>query len=291
MLQRFLRCRYYNAVSLSASDTDQMAMRPFFPANRHGLFIDAVSILATLFIYPYLLDSVGALFDGSFRDEGKAFDTLSALLLFALAARLFGLYLKRFPLQTHLERNGDETKFPVFFLFLNFGVIILNAAFVAVFLSAVAGSLGLVEVDMSGRPKDSLVLTFIGVGGMLAVCAAESVLVYRLTKPLTEREKEMRAERSWLFDIRGEWAADFGLFVYMMIWQVFYNVTAKMMMSPPENAPDTWEYRIFSGVFTLIVFVIFYVSPRTAFLIEDRKHLGTWLFIIGVYLASILRYW
>ena len=40
-----------------------------------------------------------------------------------------------------------------------------------------------------------------------------------------------------------------------------------------------------------IVFLIFYLSPRTVFLIEDRKYWGTWVFIIGVYLATVVRYW
>ena len=94
-----------------------------------------------------------------------------------------------------------------------------------------------------------------------------------------------------MFDWRGEFAADFGLFAYVMVWQVFYNDTAKLFMTPPEGTPDTWEYRIFSAVFVFIVFLLFYLSPRTVFLIEDRKYLGTWVFIFGVYLASVVRFW
>ena len=126
---------------------------------------------------------------------------------------------------------------------------------------------------------------------MLVITFGEAALVYRLSIPLSEDEKALRAEGSWLFDQRGEFAADFGLFAYMMIWQVFYNNTAKLMMTPPENGPDTLEYRIFSAVFLFIVFLIFYISPRTVFLIEDRKYVGTWVFIFGVYAASVLRYW
>jgi hypothetical protein len=134
-------------------------------------------------------------------------------------------------------------------------------------------------------------LMVVGLIGMVVVTAAEIFLIYRLTRPLTEREKNLRAEGNWMFDWRGEFAADFGLFAYMMVWQVFYNNTAKLMMTPPENAPDTLEYRIFSAVFLFIVFLIFYISPRTVFLIEDRKYLGTWVFIFGVYVASVVRYW
>ena len=266
-------------------------MRTFLPPIRHGITIDAIAIAATLFLFPFFLARLGNLFDESFTSEGRAFMTLAGLLMFALAARLIGLYLKRYSLQTHFERAGEQTHFPVYFLFLNFGVVVLNAAFVIVFLSAVAGQLGLVEVYSTGQPKDSQVLALVGVFGMLVITFGEAALVYRLSIPLSEGEKALRAEGSWLFDQRGELAADFGLFAYMMIWQVFYNNTAKLMMTPPENGPDTLEYRIFSAVFLFIVFLIFYISPRTVFLIEDRKYVGTWVFIFGVYLASVLRYW
>lgn len=264
--------------------------RPFLPPNRQGIAIDIIAIVANLVLFPYLLTRVGNLFDRSFGDDGPAFMTLAGLMMFILAARLFGLYLKRFPMQSRLGETG-QTAFPLYFFVLNVGVFVLNSAFVVVLLSAVAGEFGLVEVTYDGRPKESPLLIAIGLIGMITVVAAEIYLIYRLSRPLTEAEKSLRAEGSWMFDWRGEYAADFGLFSYMMIWQVFYNDTAKMMMTPPENSPDTWEYRIFSAVFLFIVFLIFYVSPRTVFLIEDRKYLGTWVFIIGVYLASVARYW
>ena len=216
--------------------------------------------------------------------------TLAGLMLVILLARLFGLYVKRFPVQTRLERAGT-TAFPLYFILLNFGVFVLNAAFVTVFVLAVATDLGLVETNYYGQPKDSLAMTIGGVVLMIVLTAAEIFLIYRLSRPLNEREKELRDQGSWLFDWRGEFAADFGLFVYMMVWQAFYNYTARMLMTPPGNTPDTWDYRIFSAVFTFIVFLIFYLSPRTVFLIEDRKYLSTWVFIFCVYLSAVLRYW
>ncbi|HKP69425.1 MAG TPA: hypothetical protein VJV05_09080 [Pyrinomonadaceae bacterium] len=262
--------------------------RPFLPPNRQGIAIDAIAIVANLVLFPYLLGRVGNLFDRSFTDDDSAFMTLAGLMMFILATRLLGLYLKRFPLQSRL---AGETSFPLYFFVLNVGVFVMNAAFVMVFLSAAAGELGLVETGYDGRPKDSAVLMVVGSLGMLIVTVAEIYLIYRLTRPLTEREENLRTEGNWLFDWRGEFAADFGLFAYMMVWQVFYNNTAKLMMTPPENAPDTLEYRIISAVFLLVVFLLFYISPRTVFLIEDRKYVGTWVFILGVYVASVVRYW
>lgn len=264
--------------------------RPFLPTNRHGILIDSIAIIANLVFFPFVLSRIGSLFQQSFAENGSAFPTLAGLMMFILVARLFGLYLKRFSLQSRLDHPGP-TSFPIYFFILNIGVFILNAAFVVVFLSAVAGELGLVELNYSGQPKDSLGLTLFGVSMMLGLMAGEIFLIYRLSRPLTDREKTLREEGNWMYDWRGEFAADFGLFAYMMVWQVFYNDTAKMMMTLPAGTPDSWEYRIFSMVFLFIVFLIFYVSPRTVFLIEDRKYLGTWVFIFGVYLSSVLRWW
>lgn len=267
-----------------------MPKHTFLPKTRNGIVIDVIAIVANLVLFPFLLSRVGGLFQQSFAENSPEFLTLSGLMVFILVARLAGLYLKRFPLQARLEAAG-QTSFPIYFFVLNIGVFVLNAAFAVVFIQALAGNLGLVETDYSGRPKDSQVVMLLGVFFMLVLMAAEIFLIYRLSWPLTADEQLRRAEGNWLFDWRGEFAADFGLFAYMMVWQVFYNDTAKLFMTPPPNAPDTLEYRIFSAVFLFIVFLLFYLSPRTVFLIEDRKYLGTWVFIFGVYLASVLRYW
>jgi hypothetical protein len=264
--------------------------RPFLPENRQGIGIDAIAIVANLVLFPFLLSRVDGLFDKSFADDSPAFMTLAGLMFFILVARIFGLYLKRFPLQTRLEKTGN-TSFPLYFFFLNVGVFVLNSAFVVTFASALAGDLGLIELNYSGQPKDSPIVMAIGLVMMMGFVSAEIYLIYLLGKPLTKREKNLREEGNWMFDGRGEFAADFGLFAYMMIWQIFYNSTARLFLTPPPNSTDTLEYRIFSAVFLFIVFLIFYVSPRTVFLIEDRKYLGTWVFIFGVYLASVLRYW
>jgi hypothetical protein len=77
----------------------------------------------------------------------------------------------------------------------------------------------------------------------------------------------------------------------MMVWQVFYNDTARLFMTPPEGTPDSWEYRIFSAVFVSSCFFLFYLSPRTVFLIEDRKYLGRGFLFLGFYLASVVGGW
>ena len=264
--------------------------RPFLPVNRQGIAIDAIAIIANLFLFPFLLSRVGNLFDESFADNTFAFKTLAGLMVIILAGRLTGLYLKRFPLQTRLEASG-QTSFPAYFFLLNIGVFVLNAAFVMVFVMSMLGDIGLVETGYGGRPKDSQAVMLIGVFSMLVLTATEIYLIFRLGKPLTEHEKELRAHGDWKFGTIGELAADFGLFAFMMIWQVFYNQTAYIMMTPAPNVSESLDLKIFGAVFTFICFLLFYLSPRTVFLIEDRKYLGTWVFIFGVYLSSVLRYW
>lgn len=264
--------------------------RPFLPIQRGGIAIDIIAIAANLFLFPLLLSRVGNLFDQSFANDEFAFKTLGGLMAVILAGRLFGLYLKRFPLQARLGA-AEQTSFPAYFFILNIGVLVLNAAFVVTFLQYLLADIGVVERSYGGVPKESQTAMLIGVFAMLVVMAVEVYLIVRLRKPLSERERELKAEGDWRFGPFGELTADFGLFAYIMIWQVFYNNTAYILMTPAPNMTESTELKIVGAVFTFICFLIFYLSPRTVFLIEDRKYLGTWVFIFGVYLSSVLRYW
>lgn len=264
-------------------------IRPILPANRQGIAIDALIILLNLFLFPFLTARIGNLFDESFRDNADAFKTLAALMLFVLGGRLFGLYLKRFSLQTRLENSG-QTAFPLYFFILNTPVFIMTAAFVAVLLSALAADLGIVESGYGGRPKESQPLALAGVFAIIVLMCSEIYFLYRLSKPLSANEKQMREKGDWKFNLKGELAADFGLFAYMIVWQVFYNQTSAILLVFPENVKETFALKIFSLCITFFCFLLFYLSPRAVFLVEDRKYLGTWLFILVVFLSSIVWY-
>jgi hypothetical protein len=262
----------------------------FLPANRQGIAIDALMILLNLFLFPILTARIGNLFDESFRDNQGAFRTLAALMLFVLAGRLFGLYLKRFSLQTRLERAG-QTAFPLYFFILNTPVFIFAAAFVAVLLSSVAADFGIVEKGYGGQPKESQTVSLIVTFSIVVLMCLEVYFLYRLTKPLSENEKQARAKGNWKFNLKGELAADFGLFAYMIVWQIFYNQTSAILLTFPANVTETVGLKIFSVSLTFVAFLLFYLSPRAVFLVEDRRYLGTWLFIFGVFLSSIVSYW
>ncbi|HMJ08233.1 MAG TPA: hypothetical protein VK468_04465 [Pyrinomonadaceae bacterium] len=264
--------------------------KPFLPKNRSGIAIDTVVIIANIFLFPIVTARIGGLFDESFRDEPAAFMTLGGLMMFILAGRMFGLYLKRFSLQSRSGAKA-ETEFPLYFFILNVPVLVLTAAFVMVYATTILADIGIGETTYSGRPKESAAASVIGAIVMFAIMCTEIYFLYRLSRPLSRRERQLKANGSWMFTWLGETAADFGLFAYMIVWQVFYNYTVSIFLVPAPNMVETFEFKIFGAVFMFMVFLMFYVSPRTVFLIEDRKYLGTWVLIFGVYLSSIIAYW
>ena len=264
--------------------------RPILPPHRDGIAADIIAIIANLFLFPFASTRLTNLFEASFQEEGSEFLTLAGLITFALVARLVGLYLKRFSLQAR-HGSSDDTWFPKAFFIFDFVLFALTSAFAYMFLLAIGASMGLVETDWRGQPKESFTIIILSTPFLLFSIAVQIALIWRLSKPLTAAERKGLAARNWMYDARGEFVADFGLFAYMMVWQVFYNMVAKMMMTPPGQGPEPWGYRFFAMGFLVIPFVMFYIGPRAVFLIEDRKYLGTWLFMLGVFLASILPYW
>ena len=258
------------------------------PPNRQGIAIDVLVILLNLFLFPFVSGRIGNLFERSFQDDQPAFRTLGVLMILVLAGRLGGLYLKRLPLQSRMR--SSEASFSIYFLIFNAPIMILTAVFGVVLLQYLAADLGLLERDYSGMPKESQAVSLAGVLSILALTAVEIYLLYRLGRPLKDSEEKKAAQGSWRFGFTGEFGADFGLFTYMMIWQVFYYMTASLLLTPPEGSAWGLDMQIFSIVFLLICFALFYVSPRAVFLTEDRKYPTTWLFILLVFLTSLVSH-
>lgn len=264
-------------------------MRPFLPENRQGIVIDMLAALANLFILPLFASRVGHLFDESFR-TAEAFLMLAGLMLFVLAARLSGLYLKRFSLQSRLVNSTDGV-FPLSFFVFSVPLLVLTAAFVMVLFQSISGQIGIVETNSSGMPKDTRWIAYVGVFAMTLLVSMETYLLYRLSRPLTGREKQLRDRGKWMYGPVGKYLADFGLFAYMMIWQVFYFIVAETLMTMPNGESVPSDMKVVSIIFLLICFVLFYVAPRSVFLIEDRRYLGTWFSIFLVFVSSIARHW
>ena len=116
-------------------------------------------------------------------------------MMFALAGRLLGLYLKRFSLQSRLSRAGDG-KFPLMFFVFSVPLLILTAAFVAVLFQSVAAEWGVIETYGSGVPKGSFATTLIGLGAMTALVGGEGEEVGSLADGRAAGQKRMSLSRA-----------------------------------------------------------------------------------------------
>jgi hypothetical protein len=239
-----------------------------------------------LFLFPFVSGRVRNLFDESFKDDQGAYKTLSVLMVLILAGRLAGLYLKRFPLQARMR--SSEASFSVYFLIFNAPIMILTGAFGAILLQNLAADLGFIERGYNGLPRESQAVSLIVILSILLLTAFEIYLLYRLGRPLTDDEDKKASQGNWKFGFIGESIADFGLFAYMFVWQVFYYMIAELFLTPAEGVSWGLDMRIFTVVFMLLCFALFYISPRAVFLTEDRKYLTTWLFILLVFLSSLI---
>lgn len=261
-------------------------MRPFFPPNRQGIAIDLIVIICNLIFFPVVAARIDALFTAFFSNEPSGVKILTLLMMAVLAGRILGLYLKRFPLQARLSKASDGA-FPLFFFIFSFPLVVLTAAFVTVSLMSAAGEVGLIATGADGLPKPSQAVELAGTLIILFLAVLEGYLIYRLSKPLTEHERAMRDRGFWQYRLPAELAADFGLFVYMIVWQVFYYQVAELLTTRADGTPLPMDMKVVSAFFLAICFLLFYLAPRAVFLIEDRKYRGTWLMIGLAFLSSL----
>lgn len=261
-------------------------MKPFFPPNRQGIAIDAIVILCNLILFPIAAARIDALFQAFFNNDQAGVQLLPLLMMAVLAGRLVGLYLKRFPLQARLSDSSDGS-FPLFFFIFSFPLVVLTAAFVMISLTATAGGLGLVEMGANGLAKPSRTVELIGTFSILFLASLEGYLIYRLSRGLTMVERSRRDSGVWIYRLPAELVADFGLFTYMIVWQVFYYQVAELLTTRADGAPMPLDMKLVSVFFMAICFLLFYLAPRAVFLIEDRKYRGTWLMIVLVFLSSL----
>jgi len=207
-------------------------------------------------------------------------------MLLILFLRLVGLYLKRFSLQARKflqpEAGKPETQslnFTFALWALNLGAIGLSGAFAIFAILGTFQDFGLINLAESGQT----LTPFIAVVGLL-IPVIELGLVIDLSSSFDRREKRLLAAGDWLFSRQAEILADFCLFVYLLVWQVFSNFLISVFARNAVNVP----LFIFFFIISLVVFIVFYVAPRTVFLLEDRKNKIAWLSISLVFLTSFL---
>lgn len=259
------------------------------PENKQGIVIDILVIVINLFLFPFYAERLTRIFADSLAGKNPDPRTLGTLMIVLLVGRLGGLYLKRFPLQARMR--SAEAAFSAYFLVFSAPIMILTAIGGAIAIQAFAAGFGWMETGADGVPNESRLMTMVVVFSVLFLAGVEIYLMSRLGKRLGSEESAMAAKGSWLYTGAGEFVADFGLFAYMMVWQVVYYLVAGVLLTPAEGHSFDTGTRIFGVFIVAICFGLFYISPRAVFLTEDRKYLSTWVLIFAAFISSLLPHW
>lgn len=198
--------------------------------------------------------------------------TISLIIIVVFFWRFIALYLKRIPVQNRIENEKGLKSLGTLWI-LNLFAVLLSTAFVIVTVLTFLDEAGIGDFNS----YDNLI-GFIG----LIFPLLELFLLYRLTRPLSKEEKKRSAKNSG-----AEIFADLGLFAYLFVWQAFYNFYLATITS---NVFYSITAFIGISIISMIVFVMFYLGPRTVFLLEDAGYNSTRLSISLVFLTSFFSH-
>jgi hypothetical protein len=249
----------------------------FLPPNLHGIFFDLAIFVFNIFLIRQLSTRVSGLIGSAAEEEKSAMIGLWILAAVIVLLRFSGLYFKRRPLQARLNRKTESSMLGCFGLF-NFGLMVVTLGVVMAPLT------GYVEKSLGKQTGAVIIipLAFLGV----FILFFEWWLFIKALSPLKDKEKELE-HSSWLFSRKVENFADFGLFAYMILWQVIYNSIIIDLFT--EAGPSDFTSRIISLFFFTFIFLACYLAPRALFLVEDAKYRATWLTMGLVFLPSAIR--
>lgn len=251
--------------------------RNFLPPNLHGLFFDLAIFLLNIFLIRQLSNRFLGLIGNASQNETPAVVGLWLLAAVIVVLRFAGLYFKRRPLQARLNGKTNGSVLGCFGL-LNFGLM-------AVTLGVVMAPLnGYVEKSLGKKSGAVIIIPLAFIGVFLLFF--EWWLLFRALSPLSDKELASKKD-SWLFSRRVENFADFGLFTYMILWQVLYNSVIATLFTEP-GLPEL-KFRLVSLFFFTFIFCGCYLAPRVLFLIEDAKYRATWLTLGLVFLPNAIR--
>jgi hypothetical protein len=251
--------------------------RSFLPPNLHGIFFDIAIFFVNLFLIRLLSSRFLGLISNAAQEERPAMIGLWALAAAIVLLRFTGLYFKRRPLQARLGSKTENSRLGCFG-FLNLALMVVSLGVV------MAPLMGYIEKTMGKQSAQVIVipLAFFGV----FVLFFEWWLFIKALTPLKEKELALQKE-SWLFSRKIENFADFGLFAYMILWQVIYNSVLIELFTEP--VPGGFSSRIISLVFFTLGFAACYLAPRALFLVEDARYRATWLTMGMAFLPSVVR--
>ncbi len=255
----------------------------------HGIAFDVVFILLNFSLFPFVENYLLILFDDSFREDDFL---IGAIIVVLFLWRLVALFLKR---KSFVERMVFEGEFNeeskeddgcgvtgcVWFFSLFSSLLGIAGLLVAVLV--LSKDLGFGDFSK----YDNL----IGFSG-LALIGLEFWLLYRLFKVPPQKEiKEIKAKKpKYMPKINStrQIFADLGLFGYMFLWQVFFNYFMLVVIAP--NIFNSIITFIGLSIASIVVFIMFYVGPRSVFIAEDINDGWLLLTIPLVFISSFISH-
>ncbi|HEX8071903.1 MAG TPA: hypothetical protein VF546_18290 [Pyrinomonadaceae bacterium] len=252
--------------------------RPAIFARRNrGLLLDLVLFAANLFLLRLLTRSLLDFFGQASAKENltKMVVGLLALALWLLPA--LGAVLKRWHFHRRLReqgRGGPRETALAGCLFNPIFYFCLNLVLVAIILTSLGDALfGKALLD---RPGVFVPLVFVG----LVLTIIQTYLIYRYFAP------PARAPRSaFLRTSQSETLGDVCIFLYMILFQVTWNLLAFVPLGPATGWGE-FAFRVFFLGFTAL---LVYFPPRVFYLAEDINRPRTWLFMLLANAPVILR--
>ena len=224
--------------------------------------------------------------------EGDAFAEFALLLcsggMFVLPAA--GAVLKRWHFHRRLSARpkpeGEATKLPFDLLDLKSNVAagcLFNPIFyfvLSIFLSAVVMSF-ITSLIFGNRAQNNGAVFVPLVIASFVACVIQTVLVYRYFSP-----PKKAPSASFLRDPASEQVGDLCIFVNMILFQVFWNLTVSQF--PFSRAASVGDFAF--NFFVLLFFaLLIYFPPRIFYLAEDIRRRGAWLTILLANSPTILR--
>ena len=260
----------------------EKSIRRFLSPNLHGLTIDGLFIFLNLLIFPFVAIGIENIFGDSFEDEAdnSAMAKISVVVFIALSGRLLGLYLKRFSLQARKNTPKNYTLINSLW-FISMVTTLLSTVIILLAIIHIVKVAGIANLNDSYYVTDVGIPIIVIFTTLFEVC----LLYFWIQSPLTDGLEEKRKRGNWRFSRVTEVIADIGLFINMFVWQGFFALFVSTVVRKTIFA--SFFGFVFAIIMSALVFILFYLAPRTVFFIEDAYYKSTWFGVFLVFITAI----
>ena len=207
-----------------------------------GFWFDTLFVVFSVFLLPRAGRIVERVFASSFQDDERSFLIVTGLVILAFLGKWIAFALLG---SNEKKEEGNDGYFVVWLL--NLPSVILGMAFLIIAIVVPLKNAGIVDLTEGDAP--------IGVMG-LSILAIEGILLYRLSK--VDFSKEISR-----WKVLFSYAAIFGfVFLFQCLFSFFLSAYLSFAFSGIANF-------LFAVVLSGIVFVMFYVGPRSVLLFDE----------------------